>query len=172
MDDEQTNTEPLEIEREWARAREEAGLSPRPGSPEHGGNDRPRGGALLSPYLVLYAGFFLGPLAALGSSLMVGPRDLTVRRVAVMFGICGAVWCGMQGGTVMLASSWSDVALQAVRSGFNFAGAVALMLFWRREVPGRFRHGRKAVVYSILVGLGLLTCFVLLPTSVLGVLGR
>jgi hypothetical protein len=170
--DEPDGGEELDIDRQWNDARANAGLDPLPETRRDTG--QPGAGALLSPYLVLYAGFFLGPAGAFVSSLGVGPRDLSVRRVAVMFGICGAIWCGIQGTTAVLAAgpALSDVGLQAVRSGFNFAGAVLLILFWRRELPGRFRHSRRAVKSSVVVGLVMLVLFVSLPTSVLGVLGR
>lgn len=164
----------LDIDRQWNEARANAGLDPLPETRPDEADRQSASGALLSPYLVLYAGFFLGPAGAFVSSLGVGPRDLTVRRIAVMFGISGAIWCSLQGTTAVLATgpALSDVGLQAVRSGFNFAGAVLLILFWRRELPGRFRHSRRAVGSSVVAGLVLLVLFVSLPTSVLGVLGR
>lgn len=172
--DESDGGEQLDIDEQWNEARANAGLDPLPEARRDGTEAGPSGGAVLSPYLVLYAGFFLGPAGAFVSSLGVGPRDLSVRRIAVMFGICGAIWCGLQGTTAVLASgsALSDIGLQAVRSGFNFAGAVLIILFWRRELPGRFRHSRRAVGSSVVAGLALLVLFVSLPTSVLGVLGR
>ena len=164
--------EGLEIEREWSEAR--AARRMEPSAPGAAGEAAALAGpgALLSPYLILYAGFFLGPASAFASSLFVGPRDLSVRRISFMLGICGAAWCAIQGMTVLAAPFWSDTGVQMLRSSFNFSGSALLVIFWRSESPGRFAHSRRAIVASILVGCVLLAFFAFLPGSALLFLGR
>lgn len=159
--------EALELEETWAEARREAGLDP----DEIGvvPQDEP---GLVSPYLVLYAGFFLGPGAALLSSLSVAPPRLSVRRVSVMLGICGAFWCAIQGVTGALAGGWSNLSLQMIRSGLNFVGSGMLLLFWRRESPSVFLHDRNSIAISFGIGTVLLIAFVLLPPELLAYIGR
>lgn len=161
----------LDVEEEWAQAREAAGLEP---EANYGASGAAvvGAGALLSPYLILYAGFFLGPSSALISSLFVGPGDLSVRRVSFMLGICGAAWCAIQGATLLVAPEWGDAQVQMMRSMLNFSGSAALVLFWRREAPMRFAHSRRAIASSIIVGVLLLGFFALLPSSALAYLGR
>lgn len=163
------DTGPLEVDRHWEEAREAAGLDPgKIGfvEPEAGP------GPLLSPYLILYAGFFLGPAFAFASSLLVAPRGLTIRRTSVMLGICGAAWCALQGATLVLAPAWSDLGLQVLRSVVNFSASALLVLFWRRESPSRFVHDRRAVVQSVAAGVVLLALFSVVPTEFLAYLGR
>jgi hypothetical protein len=158
--------EDLDIDGEWKDARQAAGLDPdAQGMPV---GDPP----FLSPYLILYAGFFLGPPAAMGAAMAVAPRALSVRRLAFMVGICGAAWCVIQGATFTLAPSWSELGIQLLRSGLNFAASTTLVLFWWRESPGRFIHNRRIIEYSIIAGLGLLAVFATVPTEFLAYTGR
>ena len=158
--------EGFDIDGEWKEARQAAGLDPDTQGMPLG--DPP----FLSPYLILYAGFFLGPGAAMAAAMAVAPGDLTIRRVAFMFGICGAAWCVIQGTTLTLAPTWSEVGIQLVRSGLNFAASTSLVLFWWRESPGRFIHNRRITEYSIIAGLGLLAVFAIVPTEFLAYTGR
>jgi hypothetical protein len=163
----EASEESLELDETWAEARREAGLDP----DEIGVVEQKQPG-LVSPYLVLYAGFFLGPGAAFLSSLAVAPRRLTVRRVSVMLGICGACWCAIQGATGALADGWGNLGLQMMRSGLNFVGSGLLLLFWRREFPSGFLHDRMSIARSFGIGTVLLIAFVWLPPDVLAYIGR
>lgn len=166
-DGEESDGQSLAIEETWAEARREAGLDP-----DEIGTVPPDRPGFVSPYLVLYAGFFLGPAVALASSLAVAPRRLTVRRVSVMVGICGAAWCAIQGVTGALAGNWGHLGLQMVRSGMNFTGSALLLLFWRREFPASFLHDRRSIATSVGLGTILLIAFVLLPPEILAYIGR
>lgn len=154
----------LALEAEWMRTNEQEGWLPHM-SP-HGA------GHALSPYLCLYAGFFLGPPGLLLTALLVAPKRLTLRRLGIFIGITGLAWSVVQGGTVLMMDAWSGTALFVSRATINFLAGVAVVLAWRVERPTTLLHSRESVFHTVVIGLMQLGVFMVLSRDVLWLLGR
>ncbi|MGM0555085.1 MAG: hypothetical protein ACQEVA_01790 [Myxococcota bacterium] len=167
---EESNKKDLDLEQEWAEARAAAGLpADRSERADKGTVDEP---VDVSPFTLLYSGFFLGPAATLLLSLyFLGSRTST-RDVVLLTGICGAAWSVAQAGAFLLAGEIPTAYVQMIRSGANFAaGAAALWVLWRR--PGvSFLHDRQSLIQTAVLGFLLVAAFLAIPDEVRIWLGR
>lgn len=149
------------VEREWAEARVAAGMGARPGG------DAVETPAEISPFLLLYSGFLVGPVATLLLALAVGARQLRLRHVAAVVGIAGAGWCFIQGLTMVLAGAWPEMHLQFLRTAINFGVGLALLVYLWRGVGVSMAHDRQTLVSSLVVAGLLVIAFNLLPDAAL-----
>lgn len=182
--DEQSETrreesEELDIEGEWAAAREAAGLEDDAAGEasveaQSGGEGRRERvpAPYLSPFTCLYAGFALGPAATLVIALLVSPKRLTWRRAAIFFALSGMTWTIVQAIThqgMGLTGSWTSLRL--VRASANFVGGVAALLVWRFEDATTFLTHRDVILRSLGAVALLMAGFFALPSWVLLLLG-
>lgn len=168
---EEATQEEWDFEREWAEAREAA---VRDGQPvvvgvAQAGEAEP---ADLSPYVLLYTGFLLGPPASLLSVLLLMGRGFRLRVAAFALGICGATWVTSQAATLGLIGHWPGVALQMLRTGDNFLAGLVLLWFLRREASVPFVHDRQTYMNTLIFAVLLVVLYVSLPHKVLLWLGR
>jgi hypothetical protein len=154
----------LQLEAEWMRANHEGGWTPH--MSEHGA------GHALSPYLCLYAGFFLGPPGLLLTALLVAPKRLTIRRVGMFVGIAGLAWCLVQAGTALLFQHAAWSVLYASRAAINFVAGVAIVITWRLERPTTLLHSRRSVFHTVAIGLMQFGVYWVLSREILLMLGK
>lgn len=126
----------------------------------------------LAPEFLLCTGFFLGPAGTFVASLLVCPSRLSVRRVAFLFGLAGATWFLLEGGTILAAETYGNLVLRVGRTTGNFALGVVMLLFWRRQFGGRIHHSRGCLTRSVAVAAIYAVLFTALPSEWLFALGR
>lgn len=160
----------FDVEREWAQARAAAGLSSGKGS--DGGRRDVEMPVDVSPFSLLYSGFFLGPGATLALGLYLIGRRLKARDVALLVGVCGLAWSLAQGLTFLTAGEVPPAYVQMVRSGVNFAaGGAVLWWLWRR--PGvSFLHDRQSMMQTAVLGFLFVSAFMAMPQELQFWLGR
>lgn len=171
--DEPGAADDFDLEREWAEARRAAGLDESAAASDSRARDTDGEGlAEISPFVLLYTGFMLGPPATfLGVIILLG-RRFELRTAAFALGICGAAWAIMQAATFGLAGDWSAMGLQVLRTGGNFAVGLVLLWFLARKTPVAFGHDRQTVVNTVVFVLLLVAAYSFLPQTVLVWLGR
>jgi hypothetical protein len=160
----------FDLEQEWAEARAAAGLpADRSQRGETGDVDKP---VDVSPFTLLYSGFFLGPAATLLLSLYFLGKRTSTRDVVLLTGICGAAWSVAQAGAFLFGGEMPTAYVQMIRSGANFAaGAAALWVLWKR--PGvSFLHDRQSIIQTAVLGFLLVAAFLAIPDEVRVWLGR
>ncbi|MBA2662917.1 MAG: hypothetical protein H0U74_11515 [Bradymonadaceae bacterium] len=164
-------TDALELEREWAEARLQAGLDPR----TFEGTRTPTPKAVVAPFspvLLLYSGFFLGPWVTLTVALLARGRRFVLREILIMVGLCGVAWCLIQG-SMALSDTWSLFHMQLWRSALNFALGLALLAALRHWSPTPMVHTRNTYVNTLALAVFILAIYFNWRSSVLLVwLGR
>lgn len=161
----------LDLEREWAEARQAAGLDAGPRSMRQAASSAVRA-AEFSPYALLYTGFLLGPAATLVVTLLLIARHFELRAVVFAVGVCGVAWSGIQAATFGLAGQWSVVELQMLRTGVNFAGGLLLLWFLAKQTDVPMGHDRQTIMNTIVLVLLLVLGYTFLTPDVLIWLGR
>lgn len=160
----------LNVEQEWAEARAAAGLpADRAERDEKRSVNTP---VDVSPFTLLYSGFFLGPAATLLLSIYFLGKRTSTRDVVMLAGICGAAWSLAQAAAFMFGGEIPTAYVQMIRSGANFAaGAAALWLLWKR--PGvSFLHDRQSLIQTAVLGFLLVAAFLAIPDDMRIWLGR
>jgi hypothetical protein len=161
----------FDLDAEWSRAREAAGLDAEAQSSARG-EQLAEPLAEVSPLTLVYTGFFLGPPATLLVSILLMGRGLTLRSAAFALGVCGAGWCLIQAATFGLAGDWSVVELQVLRTAANFAMGLALIWYLRRHTDAAFGHDRQTLINTLVLGGVMVAVNLLLAESTLVWLGR
>jgi hypothetical protein len=128
--------------------------------------------AEISPYSLLYTGFFLGPAATFLAMIVVMGRRFDVRAALFTLGICGAAWSIAQGTTFGLHAQWSPLALQAVRTCINFVAGLLLLWFALRKGHIAFAHDRRTLVNTGIFLMLLIAVFSATSAETLFWLGR
>jgi hypothetical protein len=167
---EESTQSDLDVEQEWAEARAAAGL---PADRSERGDKRSVDVPVdVSPFTLLYSGFFLGPAATLLLSFYFLGNRTSARDVALLTGICGAAWSLAQAAAFMLGGEIPTAYVQMIRSGANFAaGAATLWVLWKR--PGvSFLHDRQSLIQTAVLGFLLVAAFLAIPEDVQIWLGR
>lgn len=156
-------SEPFDLEAEWPEAKF---LRSRPG----GLGDEES--LWLYPVLLLYAGFFFGPFVTVLVSVIALKGRISLRHAAILTGVAGTAWCLLQGISAWQGPVWSEYALQAMRSSFNFAVGIVAYVSVRQTVVKRLYATRTTLIVSVvLFGIGA-AIFLLTPPNVLVALGR
>jgi hypothetical protein len=160
-----------DLDREWADARTRAGLSP---DFEVRREEGPRPvAATVSPFLLLYSGFFLGPWATMLVALAALSQRPTARFVVLVLSLCAAFWLMIQGITLYLFSSWPLLHLQILRAGLNLTLGAMLIFAVRASAPRPIVHTPRALQRTAAVSaLILLTYYLWRSSAVLAWLGR
>lgn len=167
---EESDNQELDLEQEWAEARAAAGLpSDRSQRNDQSAVDRP---VDVSPFILLFSGFFLGPAATLLLAVYFLGERTSLRDIVLLTGICGAAWSLAQAAGFFLGGEIPTAYVQMVRSGVNFAaGSAALWLLWKR--PGvSFLHDRQSILQTAVLGFLLVAAFLAIPDEVRIWLGR
>ncbi len=165
--DTSTTDDEWDFEREWARARAATERDQR-----RRGRRREDEPAEISPYVLLYTGFLLGPPASWLAVLILMGRRFRARVAVFALGICGAAWVTSQAAVAGLAGHWSGVALQMLRTSNNFLVGLVLLWFLRRDASVTFVHDRQTYINTVIFGLLLVVLYASLPHAVLIWLGR
>ncbi len=135
-------------------------------------SDTQYGDLFVFPVLLLYTGFFFGPLMTAFFALVVLRGRMHLRHFAFVLGVAGVAWCLSQGITAMQASTWDNFSLQFARSTVNFVAGIATYALVRSEVKQRYRPSRATLLRTILAVIALIGLFFLIPTHTAITLGR
>jgi peptidoglycan/LPS O-acetylase OafA/YrhL len=165
------DAEGLDVDGDWADARAAAGLeigwvSVRQG---HGGHEI---SAEVSPYVLLYSGFLLGPAASLLVALILLARRFEARAALFSVGVCGAAWGVIQAATFGLAGQWTTVELQILRTVGNFLVGVTLLAFLRKYTAVPFGHDRQTLINTVVIGVLMVIGYASMSPETLVWLGR
>jgi hypothetical protein len=161
----------LDLEGEWADAREAAGLEVGWVSLREGQADQ-KISAEVSPYVLLYSGFLLGPAATLVVAMILLAKRFEARAAVFSIGVCGAAWSVIQAATFGLAGEWSAVELQVLRTGGNFMVGVLLLWFLRKYTAAPFGHDRQTLINTVVVGVLMVVGYASFSPETLVWLGR
>ncbi|QDG50072.1 hypothetical protein FIV42_04770 [Persicimonas caeni] len=164
----------LDIDREWSEARKAAERDAmRRFMRQHTAKERQKAAfAEVSPYVLLYSGFLLGPAATFGVAFLLIARNFEARAAIFALGLCGTVWGLIQAATFGLAGQWSTVELQILRTGANFLLGVLLLWFLAKQTDVPLAHDRQTVVNTVVLGLLLVLGYSFASPDLLVWLGR
>jgi hypothetical protein len=161
----------LDLEGEWAQAREAAGLEVGWVTLRGGEADK-RIYAEISPYVLLYSGFLLGPAATFVVSLIVLARRFEARAAIFSLGVCGAAWGAIQAATFGLAGQWTATELQILRTGGNLVVGILLLWFLKSHTAAPFRHDRQTSINTVVIAVLLVVCYASVSPETLVWMGR
>ena len=123
------------------------------------------------PVLLLYTGFFLGPIFTFLTALIIARSTLRPREALILFGASGATWCLIGGFTVAYGSILGWEERQAGRAILNLIAGAVSYYYVRDAVRGQIVIPRTLYLTVgfavILVGM-----FFFLPPQLGLLLGR
>jgi hypothetical protein len=160
-----------DVEQEWAEMRARSGLEPHREFYD-GERSGPAFEASLAPSILLYTGFFLGPIATFLVAMLLLVCRPTLRQLLIMSSVAVAGWLLVQGITYGVADSWSTTLLQVARSGVNMGVGVFLLLYVRSITPGDLVTTRRSLAQSLGAGALFVVLFFMLDSEFLVWLGR
>lgn len=153
-----------DLDREWAEARVRAGHAPYAYDPS--GETPSPIAAIVSPFLLLYSGFFMGPWATFAVALLALSQRPTLRFVAFAASLCAAIWLLIQGVTMWLIEGWTLAQIQALRSAINFVLGVVMLFVVRGWTRGRLVHTRQTLTNTAALAALLIATYIGWRTSV------
>lgn len=126
----------------------------------------------LFPVMLLYTGFFFGPFATAVAAVVTLRGRIDLRAAGIVVGVCGSVWCLLQGLSLYNGAWWSEIELQSMRSGLNFLAGIATYVVIRPAAVRRYRAAPRTLVITFVAIALAVVAFVIVPSPILVALGR
>ena len=161
---------PWDLDTEWAEMRVEAGLPPEPDFLA-GQRPTPAFEATMTPMILLYTGFFLGPVITLVVALLLLIHRPSLRQIALMASVAATAWLLIQGITLFVGGL-EPLTLRVVRSVCNLGLGTFFLVYIRAITPGLLVVTRHSLVQTLGASVLVLALYAFLTPGALLWMGR